>query len=208
LHLKAAHSFIVAHHDSVFFPQITAETKSKNLTQVDNLNKKMSGKGNSVENLSYSSSDGLSQSQADVSGKSDASKQLVNQLFTSIQFWKSSKPTNTPPGPLKKATSTTALTPPAAKDSKSVEEGREDSPEQPQTSKQKFLALLKIFVNTFGLIFIAEWGDRSQLATIVLASVNNVGGIILGAIVGHVICTSLAVIAGALVARWRTIFSF
>jgi putative Ca2+/H+ antiporter (TMEM165/GDT1 family) len=65
--------------------------------------------------------------------------------------------------------------------------------------------MFKIFINTFGLIFIAEWGDRSQLATIVLASVNDVGGIILGSIVGHTICTSLAVIGGALVARWISV---
>ena len=32
----------------------------------------------------------------------------------------------------------------------------------------------QLFVNTFTLTFIAEWGDRSQLATIVLAGINDV----------------------------------
>ena len=58
---------------------------------------------------------------------------------------------------------------------------------------------------TFGLIFLAEWGDRSQLSTIVLATSNDVGGIILGGCLGHVICTSIAVIAGALVGRWISV---
>ena len=31
----------------------------------------------------------------------------------------------------------------------------------------------QLFVNTFTLTFIAEWGDRSQLATIVLAGILN-----------------------------------
>ena len=32
----------------------------------------------------------------------------------------------------------------------------------------------QLFVHTFTLTFIAEWGDRSQLATIVLAGINDV----------------------------------
>jgi len=66
---------------------------------------------------------------------------------------------------------------------------------------KKCLIIFKLFVNTFGLIFLAEWGDRSQIATVVMASVNHVGGIILGSIAGHTLCTLLAVVAGALVAK-------
>ena len=41
---------------------------------------------------------------------------------------------------------------------------------------QRFSILFnsQLFVNTFTLTFIAEWGDRSQLATIVLAGINDV----------------------------------
>ena len=39
------------------------------------------------------------------------------------------------------------------------------------------------------------------LATIVLAGINDVDGIILGGVLGHTICTGLAVIAGALISR-------
>jgi len=52
--------------------------------------------------------------------------------------------------------------------------------EESLTGRAKYISWLKIFAKTFGLIFLAEWGDRSQLATIVLASVNNVTGITVG----------------------------
>ena len=38
----------------------------------------------------------------------------------------------------------------------------------------------QLFINCFSMTFIAEWGDRSQLATIVLAGINNVWGVIIG----------------------------
>merc|ERR1711936_1466706 len=66
---------------------------------------------------------------------------------------------------------------------------------------KKCLKIFKLFVNTFTLTFIAEWGDRSQLATIVLAGINDVVGVILGGCLGHAICTGGAVLAGALIAR-------
>ena len=139
--------------------------------------------------------------------KDDSAKNMVNQLFNSVQFWKNKNP---PPAAttetnLKKSDSKTSLNPKAS-DENSAEQGNETAEEElPLTTKQKLMTMFKIFINTFGLIFIAEWGDRSQLATIVLASVNDVGGIILGSIVGHTICTTLAVIAGALVARWISV---
>jgi len=70
---------------------------------------------------------------------------------------------------------------------------------------KKCLKIFKLFVNTFTLTFIAEWGDRSQLATIVLAGINNVVGVILGGCLGHAICTGGAVLAGALIARFISI---
>ena len=52
------------------------------------------------------------------------------------------------------------------------------------------------------MTFIAEWGDRSQLATIVLAGLNNVWGVILGGCAGHTVCTGGAVLVGMIVARF------
>jgi len=57
-----------------------------------------------------------------------------------------------------------------------------------------------IFLECFVLTFLAEWGDRSQIATITLAAHKSPVGVTLGAILGHAICTGLAVVGGRLVA--------
>merc|ERR1711865_1187514 len=53
-----------------------------------------------------------------------------------------------------------------------------------------------IFLEALMLTFLAEWGDRSQIATITLAAHQNPIGVILGACVGHSVCTTLAVYGG------------
>eukprot|EP01026_Neomeris_dumetosa_P003599 TRINITY_DN10972_c0_g1_i1.p3 TRINITY_DN10972_c0_g1~~TRINITY_DN10972_c0_g1_i1.p3 ORF type:complete len:157 (-),score=23.48 TRINITY_DN10972_c0_g1_i1:426-896(-) len=53
-----------------------------------------------------------------------------------------------------------------------------------------------IFLKAFSLTFLAEWGDRSQIATIGLATQDDVWGVTLGGILGHCICTGAAVIGG------------
>jgi putative Ca2+/H+ antiporter (TMEM165/GDT1 family) len=58
----------------------------------------------------------------------------------------------------------------------------------------------KVFTQAFTLTFLAEWGDRSQIATIGLAASRNVWGILLGGLVGHAFCTGLAVVGGKLLA--------
>jgi len=50
------------------------------------------------------------------------------------------------------------------------------------------------------MTFFAEWGDRSQIATIVLASTKDAIGVTSGGIIGHAICTGMAVIGGKLLA--------
>ena len=59
---------------------------------------------------------------------------------------------------------------------------------------------LKIFTQAFTLTFLAEWGDRSQIATIALAASKNVYGVIIGGLIGHAFCTGLAVIGGRMLA--------
>eukprot|EP01023_Acetabularia_acetabulum_P008276 TRINITY_DN1358_c0_g1_i10.p2 TRINITY_DN1358_c0_g1~~TRINITY_DN1358_c0_g1_i10.p2 ORF type:complete len:248 (-),score=28.75 TRINITY_DN1358_c0_g1_i10:504-1247(-) len=59
---------------------------------------------------------------------------------------------------------------------------------------QTFLS--PILLKAFSLTFLAEWGDRSQIATIGLATQDNVWGVSIGGIIGHVICTGAAVIGG------------
>ena len=64
------------------------------------------------------------------------------------------------------------------------------------------LKVFKVLIKCFTMTFIAEWGDRSQLATIVLAGLNNVWGVILGGCAGHTVCTGGAVLVGMIVARF------
>ena len=51
------------------------------------------------------------------------------------------------------------------------------------------------------MTFLAEWGDRSQLATIILAAREDVTGVTLGAVLGHALCTGLAVLGGRMIAQ-------
>lgn len=57
------------------------------------------------------------------------------------------------------------------------------------------------FLQAFALTFLAEWGDRSQIATVSLAAHDSALGVTLGAVAGHAVCTGAAVVGGELLAR-------
>jgi putative Ca2+/H+ antiporter (TMEM165/GDT1 family) len=57
------------------------------------------------------------------------------------------------------------------------------------------------FVQAFVMVFLAEWGDRSQIATIALAASEDTYLVTLGTVVGHLMCTGLAVLGGRLLAQ-------
>ncbi|NEQ31702.1 MAG: TMEM165/GDT1 family protein [Leptolyngbya sp. SIO4C5] len=66
-----------------------------------------------------------------------------------------------------------------------------------------------ILLKAFTLTFVAEWGDRTQFATITLAAAHHPVGVALGATLGHAICAAIAVVCGKLMAgrlseRWLT----
>jgi putative Ca2+/H+ antiporter (TMEM165/GDT1 family) len=57
-----------------------------------------------------------------------------------------------------------------------------------------------VVLQSFVLTFLAEWGDRTQFATVTLAASNNAIGVTVGAILGHAICALIAVMCGRLIA--------
>mmetsp|Transcript_4086 Transcript_4086/g.11718 ORF Transcript_4086/g.11718 Transcript_4086/m.11718 type:complete len:239 (-) Transcript_4086:1861-2577(-) len=85
-----------------------------------------------------------------------------------------------------------------------ISKGRSTPRELNEEGKKKENALARmlgmvfsqIFLKSFTLTFLAEWGDRSQIATIGLAASEDVVGVTLGGILGHMICTGAAVVGG------------
>jgi len=82
----------------------------------------------------------------------------------------------------------------AESDSSDVEGGRRSG----QPSYMVFFS--RIFIQAFTMTFLAEWGDRSQITTVVLAAREEIIGVIIGGVLGHALCTGLAVLGGRMIA--------
>merc|ERR1719353_559081 len=77
------------------------------------------------------------------------------------------------------------------------EDGRTDSPCPKTSSRNKSTA---VFTQSFVMTFLAEWGDRSQVATIALGAAKNAAGVTLGAVIGHALCSAVACVGGKMLA--------
>ncbi|KAJ8102838.1 hypothetical protein POJ06DRAFT_245777 [Lipomyces tetrasporus] len=62
------------------------------------------------------------------------------------------------------------------------------------------LFLSPVWIQTFVMTFLGEWGDRSQIATIAMAAGQDYLFVIIGAIAGHGLCTLAAVLGGKFLA--------
>ena len=57
-----------------------------------------------------------------------------------------------------------------------------------------------IVAQSFVMTFLAEWGDRTQFATVSLAAVHSPLSVVLGGVLGHAICAAIAVFSGRAIA--------
>merc|ERR1719487_1697761 len=82
-----------------------------------------------------------------------------------------------------------------------VEESLKDGGSSPKSNGAHKSLALKVMTKALGLTFVAEWGDRSQIATIALAAAkDSVFGVTMGGVTGHFCCTGLAVLGGRFLA--------
>ncbi len=77
----------------------------------------------------------------------------------------------------------------------------EDEIKSDRINFSKYGSNLGVLIKAFTLTFLGEWGDRTQFATITLAAGNDALGVTLGSILGHAICTAIAITSGCLLAE-------
>jgi len=78
--------------------------------------------------------------------------------------------------------------------------GHEELDTSSGANDKKKSATKSIFLQAYILTFLAEWGDRSQIATIALAADRDPYGVTFGACFGHALCTGMAVVGGRMLA--------
>jgi len=77
---------------------------------------------------------------------------------------------------------------------------RDEESQQAVTTNSIRKGFSEVAIQSFTLTFLAEWGDRSQIATIALSAAKNPYGVTLGGCIGHTMCTGVAVLGGRMLA--------
>ncbi|DBA00031.1 TPA: hypothetical protein N0F65_002034 [Lagenidium giganteum] len=83
---------------------------------------------------------------------------------------------------------------------KSEEESDKVEVGEAKASSAAMDGMIQVFTQAFLLTFLAEWGDRSQIATVTLAATKDAFGVTLGGICCHSMCTGIAVVGGKFLA--------
>lgn len=89
----------------------------------------------------------------------------------------------------------------AAEADETAEEEKEEAKEVVDGMSQEY-QVISLVISTFALVFAAEWGDKSFLATIALAAASDPLGVIAGAVTGHGVATVIAVLGGSFLGKY------
>jgi putative Ca2+/H+ antiporter (TMEM165/GDT1 family) len=154
------------------------------------------------EGLAMSPDDGVGEEMREVEQELEEKEQLArhkNRRRTSIS------PYALESGRVRRSRSNSRL--PALARSPSTSPDRSPSPRKASVSNALgglnnlfSLLLSPAWVQTFVMTFLGEWGDRSQIATVAMAAGSDYWWVTGGAIVGHGLCTTGAVIGGRAIA--------
>ena len=154
------------------------------------------------EGLAMSPDDGVGEEMREVEQELEEKEQLArhkNRRRTSIS------PYALESGRVRRSRSNSRL--PALARSPSTSPDRSPSPRKASVSSALgglnnlfSLLLSPAWVQTFVMTFLGEWGDRSQIATVAMAAGSDYWWVTGGAIVGHGLCTTGAVIGGRAIA--------
>lgn len=61
---------------------------------------------------------------------------------------------------------------------------------------------VRVVSETGSLVFFAEWGDKSMLATVALAAAKSPLGVIVGGVSGHLVASIIAVVGGSFLGKY------
>ncbi|CAL5222510.1 g4884 [Coccomyxa viridis] len=94
------------------------------------------------------------------------------------------------------------MSPDEEAESGEMESAQESLAEAEKSGSLGSRAALQSLLQVGSIIFLAEWGDRSMLATVALGASHSPLGVSLGAVLGHALATLLAVTGGALASKY------